>query len=224
MLTEVANQTQRMSPQLKLETEMMLSAMSQLQASTSQVTENAQIANDAAAQAKSETSASINALTQSIQRIEQQASDMDSSAKVIDELVTSSSAISGVMDVIRSIAEQTNLLALNAAIEFAKAGEQGRRFAVVADEVRSLASRTQSSTEEIRDMIERLQRGSREASALMQRNKQTADDAVSDTQSAGEALRRSLDAVAKITALNLENAKTVLSASQQLQQALINMQ
>ena len=97
---------------------------------------------------------------------------------------------------------------------------------MVADEVRSLASRTQ-----------------------------TADDAVRDTQSAGEALRRSLDAVANITALNqenaanaqqqhhvtddmytkitaieqrsrdnLENAKTVLSASQQLQQALVNMQ
>ena len=134
------------------------------------------------------------------------------------------------MDVIRSIAEQTNLLALNAAIEAARAGEQGTGFAVVADEVRSLASRTQSSTEGIRDMIKRFQRGSREASAFMQRNKQTADDAVSDTQNAGEALRRSLDAVAKITAIeqrsrdNLENAKTVLSASQQLQKALVNMQ
>lgn len=170
------------------------------------VSNNIHSSNQAAMAADSDTRNSVDVLGKTIQDIEIQANDVDESVQVISELAQASEEISGVMEVIRTIAEQTNLLALNAAIEAARAGEQGRGFAVVADEVRSLASRTQTSTEEIRNMIERLQQGSRVASEKMQYNKDTAFNTVEVTKRAGDSLKQALEAVAQITTLNQDAA------------------
>lgn len=188
------------------ETNLISSAISELSSNSLTVAENTSKASEAAEQADRDTRESSSVLTATIANIKQQADEVDSSVQVINELARSSEAISGVMEVIRNIAEQTNLLALNAAIEAARAGEQGRGFAVVADEVRSLASRTQTSTEEIRNMIERLQQGSREASTRMQSNKENAFATVEVTQKAGTSLDQALTAVARISELNQRNA------------------
>jgi len=70
-------------------------------------------------------------------------------AKVIDEIVNVSNAIS-------TIANQTNLLALNASIEAARAGEAGRGFAVVADEINVLATTTKSEIDKVNSLTEKV--------------------------------------------------------------------
>ncbi len=117
-------------------------------------------------------------LKESVTSIEKLVSELNQAADVVKDVENETNNISQILDVIRGIAEQTNLLALNAAIEAARAGEQGRGFAVVADEVRSLASRTQSSTEEIDTMIVSLQEKSTHATQIMEGNQKRSSSVV----------------------------------------------
>lgn len=205
-LTALADNTQRSVAVLNDEVTNIASSAHSLEQQAASVEENTNKANEAALVADKETNLSVSTLAKTIEDIRVQAANTESSVSVIEELARSSEEISGVMDVIRNIAEQTNLLALNAAIEAARAGEQGRGFAVVADEVRSLASRTQTSTEEIRSMIEKLQAGSKQASATMAQSNESALSTVESTTKTGEVLKQALVSVDTIKSLNQATA------------------
>jgi methyl-accepting chemotaxis protein len=75
----------------------------------------------------------------------------------IENLVSESKAITGIIETINAIAEQTNLLSLNASIEAARAGEYGRGFAVVAAEIRKLAEQSMKAANEVAKIIHRIE-------------------------------------------------------------------
>ena len=184
------------------ETEQVATAMNEMSATVQEVAHNAASAASAANNADSEAKGGKAIVTQTAAAIAQLAESVEHTAKVIHQLEADSETIGSVLDVIKGIAEQTNLLALNAAIEAARAGEQGRGFAVVADEVRTLASRTQSSTQEIQQMIERLQSGAANAVAAMEQGRNQAQAGVEQAREAAESLEAITRAVTTINEMN----------------------
>ncbi|MCF5163992.1 HAMP domain-containing protein [Pseudomonas congelans] len=156
--------------------------------------------------------------------LQQIATSLSSTAKVIDTLGQRSQEIGSIVGVITSIADQTNLLALNAAIEAARAGEQGRGFAVVADEVRSLASRTREATDEISGMIASIQQETGNAITTMQQGNTLMQEGLSLNAKVASALaqideqsRSAGHQFAAITTATQEQSSTATMLSSNLQ-------
>ena len=188
------------------ETTMTATAMTEMTSTVQEVARFAQDAAGAATKADSDALGGKNLVNETTESINQLAQEIEKASAAINDVQSDSENIGGVIEVIKGIADQTNLLALNAAIEAARAGEQGRGFAVVADEVRTLASRTQSSTEEIQQMIQYLQSRTHQAVSVMQQSTTKAKETVAQANNAGAALQSITDAVSTINQMNIHIA------------------
>ena len=208
------------------ETQQVATAMNQMTATVQEVANNAASAAGAANNADTEAKNGKSVVTQTSAAMQQLADSVERTAQVIHQLEDDSDTIGTVLDVIKGIAEQTNLLALNAAIEAARAGEQGRGFAVVADEVRTLASRTQSSTQEIQQMIERLQTGAANAVAAMEEGRSQAQSGVEQARTAAQSLEAITHAVGTINEMNsmiASAAEEQTSVAEEMNRNIVNI-
>lgn len=187
-LSAVAGETRENVLEQQNRTGQVASAVTQMSASSKDVSQSTRAALESANQAQKLASDGRQVVDTTLGAIQSLSGEVSSTADVIGQLSDDSEKIGSVLDVIRSIADQTNLLALNAAIEAARAGEQGRGFAVVADEVRSLAQRTQESTQEIQSVIEGLQQRTQQAHQAMDSSQQRVQASTEQAAQAGEAL------------------------------------
>jgi len=163
------------------DSELLVSAMTQVSDSVTEVAFNASEAANASSSAENTSYSGHQLVIENRISFAKLVQDIENSGSIIQSLSKESNNIEAMLNDIRSIADQTNLLALNAAIEAARAGEQGRGFAVVADEVRTLAQRSAGSTLEIENVVTRLQSLATKAVTSMQLGKIQAEDSVENT-------------------------------------------
>lgn len=120
-----------------------------------------------------ETKEQMKAISNSVNNMEVVVSELQGSAKDIQQTVQFMS----------DIAEQTNLLALNAAIEAARAGESGKGFAVVADEVRKLADQSQHYASVISSIVGYVVEGTSNVTKVMNESQAQVEKGMNQVQS-----------------------------------------
>ncbi|WP_413110224.1 methyl-accepting chemotaxis protein [Thaumasiovibrio sp. DFM-14] len=210
-----ANTSQRVINEQAVDLTSVSSAISQLEASVSDIVTSTITSEHEAEQASTlvcEGVAVIGESMKKLKELDEQFAINEQRMLALDQHVQQ---ITDVVELISNIAGNTNLLALNAAIEAARAGEQGRGFAVVADEVRKLALQTNDQTNTIRATIDKLHQAASDANDAMKASREEMIETVHLSENVDQAMNQ----INTIIATMNTTIVTIATATHQQQQA-----
>lgn len=148
-------------------------------------------------------------ITTAIKGIEDVKEDMNAISETINRLEKRSEEIGSIVNVIDEVAGQTSLLSLNAAILAAQAGEYGKSFTVVADEIKRLAERTSASTKEISELITAVQTETRSSVEIAAKGIKTVDRGVKFVRDVNDAL----NSIVKSSKVSTEMSRSIQRAT-----------
>lgn len=144
------------------------SAISQMALRIQEVSENAVLSAQVAADSLGNARYGTQAVQDNINAMNSIRKQVQETAKRIKKLGERSQEISHIVALINDLSDRTSLLALNASLQAAAAGEAGQGFATVAEEVERLAERSNLLTQQISALTQTIQSETKDVVASME--------------------------------------------------------
>lgn len=144
------------------------SAISNMAIQIQEVSENASLSAQVAADSLGNARYGTKAVQDNINAMNSIRKQVQETAKRIKKLGERSQEISQTVGLIDDLSDRTSLLALNASLQAAAAGEAGLGFAVVAEEVERLAERSNRLTQQIATLAQTIQVETKDVVASME--------------------------------------------------------
>jgi methyl-accepting chemotaxis protein len=168
----VSQQASRVDETAQGERQALEQMQANLQRTTKQLMQVAQLSDDSskvAEKASSATDGALRAVSATVRGMDELRESISETEKRFKRLGERSQEISSAVSLINTISERTHMLAMNASMQAATAGEAGRGFAVVAEEVQRLSESSRQATTTISQLVQNIQLETNETLYTMNR-------------------------------------------------------